>query len=53
LDALGIDKGEVNAAARKRFIEAAAGATMTVHPAVGMGHEVRLTGGGIVGAAGQ
>jgi len=51
LDALGIEKGEVDVATGQRFMEAAAGATMTVHPAVGMGHEVRMTGRGIGGSA--
>ena len=51
LDALGIEKGEVDAAAAQRFMEGAARATITVHPAVGLGHEVRLTGHDIVGSA--
>ena len=46
-----MEKGEVDAAAGQRFMEAAAHATITVHLAVGLGHEVRLTGHDIVGSA--
>ena len=51
LDALGIDKGEVDSTTAWAFMETATRATMIVHPAVGMGHEVRLTGQDIVGSA--
>lgn len=51
LDALGIHKGEVEAATGQRFVESAAHATMTNHPGVGMGHELRLTGQDVVGSA--
>ncbi|MGH7428280.1 MAG: ARPP-1 family domain-containing protein [Candidatus Methylomirabilaceae bacterium] len=51
LDALGIERGEVDSTAGQRFLEAASRATMTVHPAVGLGEEVRLTGEGVTGSA--
>ena len=35
----------------RRFIDAVAGATCTVYPAVGAGQDLRFEGGGIVGAA--
>jgi len=37
LDALGTEKGDVDSTAGRRFLEAAARATMTVHPAAGLG----------------
>lgn len=51
LEALGIEKGEMDSTAGQRFLEAASRATMTVHPAVGLGEEARLTGEGVTGSA--
>ncbi len=51
LDALGIEKGEMDSTTGQRFLEAASRAMMTVHPAVGLGEEVRLTGEGVTGSA--
>ena len=51
LDALGIDKGEADSTTSRRFVETAARAAMTVHRAVGLGDEVRLTGEGVTGSA--
>lgn len=51
LDALGIEKGEMHSTAGQHFLQAAGRATMTAHPAVGLGEEIRLTGEGITGSA--
>jgi hypothetical protein len=52
LDALGIESGEaLSADTARQFVERAQEAVSTIHPAVGMGEEVRLTGAGVVGSA--
>jgi hypothetical protein len=52
LDALGIESGEaLSADTARQFVERTQQAVSTIHPAVGMGEEVRLTGAGVVGSA--